>query len=138
MEYLIHPYFDDSGRTDWIEFPLDSDGKQLQHGEDKQFADVVRRDFDQVTSLVLTRLNACMPADWLCECPCPILNELLFHPTSNAGIHVFLQYMFRPSLTENSFHTDSWWAIVLCPYTSGNPYTGKNDYDIVHFGWSVD
>ncbi|KLU03498.1 hypothetical protein RISK_004502 [Rhodopirellula islandica] len=80
----------------------------------------------------------CSPDEWLAECPHPLLNDFLYCPAGDASARIFLQYAFRPSLTENSYHTDTWWAIVLCPYVTGNPYTNKMDYVIEHFGWSVD
>jgi hypothetical protein len=138
MEYLRHPYFDASPREEWIELPLDRDGRPEPGVNDIPLADVIRSDFDHIARLVLDRIIDCMPDEWLNECPHPSLNELLFHPRFDTGIKLYLEYLFRPSLTENSWHTDSWWAIVVCPYAIGVSPTGRRDYSLIHLGWSVD
>jgi hypothetical protein len=49
---------------------------------------------------------------------------------------VFLDYRFMPTLTENSSDTDWLWAIAMCPYIMGHPYTGEIVYYVEHFGWA--
>ena len=100
-------------------------------------ASAIHRDFDLITATVLDRLRICIPADWLAECPHPILNGMCYHPTSDTGIQIHLDYPFRPSLTENSHPTDAWWAIVLNPYVDGNPHTNAIEDNVIHFGWTV-
>lgn len=137
MSYARHPYFDDSGSA-WLEFALTEDGTPAESGGNSPPCDIVRRDFDEITSLVLHRLKTSIPIEWMTECPYPYLNQLLVHPMDGGGVRVFLQYMFLPSLIENSPHSDSWWAIAHCPYPDGNPYTNKVEYTILHFGWAID
>ena len=136
MPFAQHPYFDESGGN-WFEFPLTEDGTPAGSG-DSPASQTVTRDFERITDLVLNRLKSSIPADWLTECPFPILNQLLFHPTDVGGTKVFLEYMFLPNPTENSPHSDSWWAIAICPYPNGHPYTGRIEYVVVHFGWTAD
>ncbi|TWT49534.1 hypothetical protein Pla22_47310 [Rubripirellula amarantea] len=137
MEYLGHPYFDASDRADWLELPIDHDGNLIPSDIGDSLDTVIRRDFDRITKLVLDRLTKCSPDEWLAECPHALLNDVSYCPVGDGSARIFVEYAFRPSLTENSYHTDSWWAIVLCPYVTGNPYTDAMDYVIEHFGWSV-
>jgi len=138
MTYLTHPYFDESGNDEWVELLLNTDDTPLLHERIDELGSVVACDFVVITKLVLDRLTACMPADWLEECPNPILNQVQYHPLEEHSMRVFLEYCFRPNRTENSHHTDSWWAIVLCPYLDGPPYENIPKYVVEHFGWSID
>jgi hypothetical protein len=137
-EYLAHPCFDESGREHWLELSIDSDGTPAPYGNDDALARIFRRDFDLIISLILQRLTSCAPDEWLAECPHLLLNDFLYCPAGDDSARIYVEYAFRPSLTENSHHTDSWWAMVLCPYVTGNPHTKCMDYVIEHFGWSID
>ena len=136
MAFVDHPIFDASDREPWFDLETDRDGDPLPDGHESPLAAIVARDLASITSLVLGRLKTCTPDDWLAECPHPLLGDVHFHPSSETGVRVFIEYAFRPSTTENSHYTDSWWAIVQCPYVD-NPATGRTDYTIIHFGWSV-
>lgn len=138
MAFLRHPMFDASGGDDWIELLLTPEGRPTEIATADEATAIVLRDFEQITTAALGRIQSSIPGDWLKECPFAYLNELLFHPTEKGGIKVYLEYIFLPSRTENSPHSDSWWAIASCPYPSGNPYTGRIEYAIVHFGWATD
>ncbi|WP_430453732.1 hypothetical protein [Rhodopirellula europaea] len=138
MAFVDHPYFDASDREQWFNLETDRNDNPLPDNHESPLAAVVARDFIAITSLVLERFKTCIPDEWFTECPHPLLCDVLFYPSSETGVRVFVEYAFRPSTTENSYHTDSWWAIVQCPYVDGNPATGNVDYTIIHFGWSVD
>lgn len=138
MAYRLHPYFDESNRDEWIEIPFVRDGTPGQPERERATAGIVLRDFAEITKLVLERFQDCIPDAWMIERPHPLLNDLSFHPIDGGGIRIYLEYVYVSSLTEGSYDTDSWWAIVLCPYATGNPYTGVVDYSIEHMGWSVD
>jgi hypothetical protein len=137
MEYKSHPYFDESDSADWHECPLDPNRRFDPAGIDHPLGHVIRRDFDQIKSLGLESIRRCVPADWLAECPHAMLNDFAFAPMADDGIRVYLEYAFMPSLTEASYHTDTWWAIVQNPYTSGCPHTGKIEYRAAHVGWNI-
>ena len=138
MTFKTHPLFDNSERQEWFELPLSDTGLPSTSVSTDLASEIVRRDFTQIAALAIERITSSVPDDWLNECPHPVLNQMLFHPTANGGVKVFLEYMFLPKLNENSPHSDSWWAIAFCAYPNGNPYTGKIDYGIMHIGWASD
>ena len=138
MSYLTHPNFDRSLRSQWIEIPFDREGRLGKPETERELAEIVLRDFHRITELVLGRFSKHIPVDWLVECPDPLLIDLSFHPTDGGTIRIFLEYVYVPDRDNGSHHSDSWWAIVGCPYPTGNPVTKQVDYFIEHLGWSVD
>lgn len=138
MEYLTHPYFDSSDRADWHVFPLSNDGMPVEGGDRGCLAEIIQGDFNQIVSVVVSRFRTCMPPDWLAECPHAMLKQVLYRPIDVTGMRIYVEHGFRPSSTENSHHTDHWWAIVHCPYVHGCPHTGRIEYLIEHLGWGAD
>ncbi len=136
MTFKSHRYLMNQTDKSGSKLPLTDAGLPLITVSPDLMSEIVRRDFTRISTLALERIASTIPDDWLKECPHPILNQLLFHPTQAEALRSSLNTCFFQNLTENSPHSDSWWAIAVCPYPNGNPYTGKIDYGIMHLGWA--
>ena len=75
----------------WFNLETDRNDNPLPDNHESPLAAVVARDFIAITSLVLERFKTCIPDEWFTECPHPLLCDVLFYPSSETGVRVFVE-----------------------------------------------
>ncbi len=136
MNYKSHPLFDESAAADWIPIYGNEVIAESDAEEDPVFSFIADH-LPECTELGLERLRKHIPLDWLTECPNPHEIDTCFAPDPSGSVRLYLEFGFRPSTTENSYHTDSWWIILLCPYPKDPPFGRKVEWVTEHLGWTV-
>src|SRR4051794_33251400 len=108
MPFKEHPYFDYSERDDWLAVNCDS---ELQSCDPKPLAalyQTLQDEKQRLCNVALERIKQHATTVYLAERPHPHLNNLLFHPLSDRGFRVYIEYFFSQSLQENSPDSDFW------------------------------
>lgn len=127
MPFKEHPYYDASDRDDWL-----ADEHAAWFGT---LGQALRDQKQSLCALALERIRRHAGEDYLAETPFPALSEFLFHPISDHGFRVYVEYSFSQEPEEPS--PDFWWAIVNCAYAIPPYPTGKREYYVIGLGWYV-